>query len=117
MLLKGYFKWDISKEIEALGSQFSGEITAADEITKLKVLMEKTFSNTVQIILDGVQTETRVFKNGLSDSGKRVQQQLIQNLVDEFNKLQADYDNQTEVLKRYEAYEEVLQKEIRRALM
>lgn len=111
------FKLDISKEIEALGSQFSGEITAADEITKLKVLMEKTFSNTVQIILNGVQTETRVFKNGLSDSGKRVQQQLIQNLVDEFNKLQADYDNQTEVLKRYEAYEEVLQKEIRRALM
>lgn len=106
------FMLDITSEMEALGSQFSGEITSADEITKLRTLLDKAFSKTIQIILEGVQRETRAFKEKLTESGKFVQEQLIKNLEDEFNQLQKDFENKVEVIHQYEVYEEVLKTEM-----
>lgn len=110
------FKIDISNEMNGITGKFSGEITSAGAKTELSTALSNAITRIYEELCNKLGDTVREFKKEMTEIGKKVQENLLTNITDEFNGLLEQFENKEKEIASYKEYVSLLEKEIRTIL-
>lgn len=110
------FKIDISNEMNGITGKFSGEITSAGAKTELSTALSNAITRIYEELCNKLGDTVREFKKEMTEIGKKVQENLLTNITDEFNSLLEQFENKEKEIIGYKEYISLLEKEIRTIL-
>ena len=104
------FKLDVSEYISSVSSRFSGEIRDSSKRAEL----QKTVSDTIDKVFDEISEqflkETGTFKSKINDIKNSFENELLQNINDEYDKIQNQLKNKEQEIEKYMNVLDILQK-------
>lgn len=107
------FHIDISEAMNGIAGKFSGEITSAGQKTELSTALSSAISKIYDEIGNKLGSSVKSFRNELFNIGKRVQENLLNNIAEEFETLVAQCENKNKEIAKYKEYAGILEKEIK----
>lgn len=108
------FRIDISEHMDKISNEFQGEITSADERTRLGVLLANSLSKIFDGLSDKLTDEVRSFKQLMNNMAQQVQDSLLRDITVEFNELLEQCKNKDTEIAGYKQYLQLLDTEIGR---
>lgn len=105
------FKIDISDEMKGISGKFSGEITSPDKKNELVTALSSALSKINEALCSNLEEEVKKFKAEMKDIGKKVEDSLLTNIIEEFEELLRQCENKDKEIADYKAYIALLETE------
>jgi len=105
------FKIDISDEMKGISGKFSGEITSPDKKNELITALSSALSKINEALCSNLEEEVKKFKAEMKDIGKKVEDSLLTNIIEEFEELLRQCENKDKEIADYKAYIALLETE------
>lgn len=106
------FHIDISDAMDGIAGKFNGELTSADEKTKLSTVLSKNISRICEELCRNLESTVQRFKNEMGEIKEKVEDNLLSNIAGEFDLLLAQCENKNKEIADYKEYAAILQKEL-----
>ena len=105
------FKIDISDEMKGISGKFSGEITSPDKKNELITALSSALSKINEALCSNLEEEVKKFKAEMKDIGKKVEDSLLTNIIEEFEELLRQCENKDKEIADYKTYIALLETE------
>ena len=105
------FKIDISDEMKGISGKFSGEITSPDKKNELISAISSALSKINEALCSNLEEEVKKFKAEMKDIGKKVEDSLLTNIIEEFEELLRQCENKDKEIADYKTYIALLETE------
>lgn len=106
------FNMDISDAMSGIEGQFSGEITSASKKNELSAVLAKAISKIYDELCHNLEVEVKKFKNEMTEISHKVENNLLNNITQEFEELLCQCENKDQEIADYKEYVSILQKEL-----
>ena len=106
------FKIDIAKEIDAISTRFSGEITSGGERNALVNTLSNAIGNFYKELSDKLTETVSSYKNSMTNIGNDIENRILENINSEFEILLEQVENKEREISRYQEYVSLLKGEI-----
>ena len=104
---------DISEAMNSITGKFNGEITSASEKTELSTALSNAIRKVYDELINKLASTIKEFKNELTDISKKVQDNLLSNIIEEFDMLKKQCENKEAEISAYKNYVTLLEASIK----
>lgn len=104
---------DISEAMNSITGKFNGEITSASEKTELSTALSNAIRKVYDELINKLANTIKEFKNELTDISKKVQDNLLSNIIEEFDMLKKQCENKEAEISAYKNYVTLLEASIK----
>ncbi len=108
------FHLDIGDAMSGIVGKFNGELTSASQKTELSVALSAAVSRIYDELRDNLNATVKSFKLDMMQMGKKVEETLLQNIVQEFETLLAQCEDKEREIRGYQAYAAILGDELKK---
>lgn len=98
------FSIDISVAMNGIAGKFNGEITSANQKTELSTALSKSISSVYDELSKNLYSTVKAFKDSMTEIGKKAQEGLLENIIQEFDSLLDQCENKDREILRYQEY-------------
>lgn len=106
------FNIDISDAMNGIAAQFTGELTSAGQKTELTTALSKAISKIYDELCSKLTSSVTAFKEEMKNISKTVENNLLENINNEFEVLLSQYEHKENEIADYRSYIELLNTEI-----
>lgn len=106
------FNIDISQEMGAITSKFSGEITSSREKTELSTALSTAISKIYDGLCDKLVDSVKNFKSEMNITSQKVQNALLEKINSEFNELLKQCEHKDKEIAEYKSYITAIEQEL-----
>ena len=106
------FSIDISDSMNSIAAKFTGELTTAGQKTELSVALSNAISRIYDELRQKLTSAVSDFKNKMDAVSHDAEQQLLKNIMDEFETLLEQFDHKEKEIEGYKNYIAALEKEL-----
>ena len=106
------FHIDISNSMNHISAKFSGEITSSEQKNALSSALAQAISQIYSDLSSSLLNEVASFKKSMQNLSKKVSDDLLHDISEEFQNLLAQYENKEKEIQKYQAYIKLLHAEI-----
>lgn len=103
---------DISDAMDGIAGKFNGELTSADEKTKLSTILSKNISRICDELCKNLEITVQKFRNDMTEIKNKIENNLLSNISGEFDLLLTQCENKDKEIADYKEYAAILQKEL-----
>ena len=106
------FHLNVSDTLQQIEMDFSGEVTSAKEKNALAGAVRSALHTVYDGLCTQMEKETAAFHDKLKEMSGQVEEQLLANVQNEYQKLSSQCEDKEKEVARYQAYSAALTKEI-----
>lgn len=106
------FSIDISDSMNSIAAKFTGELTSAGQKTELSVALSNAISRIYDELRQKLTSAVSEFKTKMNAVSHDAEQQLLQNIMDEFETLLEQFDHKEKEIEGYKNYIVALEEEL-----
>ena len=106
------FNLDISEAVNGITVKFSGELTSASQKTELSTALSKAIERIYNELCEKLKSTVKSLKTDLLSIGHKVQENLLNNITEEFESLLLQCENKDKEIAGYKEYAAILEKEL-----
>lgn len=106
------FQIDISNSMNHISAKFSGEITSSEQKNALSSALAQAISRIYSDLSSSLLNEVASFKKSMQNLSKKVSDDLLHDISEEFQNLLTQYENKEKEIQKYQAYIKLLHAEI-----
>lgn len=106
------FSLDISDEMNGITAKFTGELTSGSQKTELTVALTNAISNISQELSNKLVSTVKSSRDFLNELSKKIENDLLNNINQEFESLLSQYENKEAEICGYEDYISLLDVQI-----
>ena len=106
------FSIDISDSMNSIAAKFTGELTTAGQKTELSVALSNAISRIYDELRQKLTSAVSDFKNKMDAVSHDAEQQLLKNIMDEFETLLEQFDHKEKEIEGYKNYIVALEEEL-----
>lgn len=106
------FNLDVSEAVNGITVKFSGELTSASQKTELSTALSKAIERVYNELCEKLKSTVKSLKTELLSIGYKVQENLLNNITEEFESLLLQCENKDKEIAGYKEYAAILEKEL-----
>ena len=106
------FSIEISDSMNSIAAKFTGELTSAGQKTELSVALSNAISRIYDELRQKLTSAVSEFKTKMNAVSHDAEQQLLQNIMDEFETLLEQFDHKEKEIEGYKNYIVALEEEL-----
>lgn len=108
------FRIDISNSVKSITTKFTGEITSSQEKNALAMALTQAISQIYSDLSEDLLKEVSAFKEKMNTLSKKVGNDLLHDISEEFQNLLVQYENKEKEIEKYKSYIKMLHTDIAR---
>lgn len=101
---------DVSKELDAISNQFSGEVRNGSDQEKFRALLSKTVEKMYQSLLKKVESTIEEFQSAMMQIQQNLCQDILEKSLKEFESVKAAMAHKEQEIQNDETYIQILKK-------